>query len=164
MTREREELPPPSSRFARSNSCHLPQLREEKVISGKPQEWFDILDTSYVIGASKAWLEGEFSRYRRPRTAPLAWLVVRGKHERVRGLLDTGVSINLISEGALAKFPHTRMSEYHVHLIGIVGEPTKLNERYDMEMILHNGTSIEVPILCGLDEQIGLILGMPFLE
>ena len=152
MTQEREVLSPFSTRFTRSNSCHLPQLREERATGGKPQEWFDILDTSYVIGASKAWLEGEFSRYRRPRTAPLAWLVVRGKHERVRGLLDTGASINLISEGALEKFPHKRMSEYYVHLIGIGGELTRLNEWYDVEMILPNGTTIEVPILCGLEE------------
>ena len=143
----------------RANSLHLPNQRNKD--GGEPEEWFR--SVPIVVGVSAAVAEREFARVRKPRVVPLPWLIVKGKHERCRGLLDTGASINLISESVLAKFSHRLTSRYHVHLIGINGEPTRLNEWYDVEMQLPNGEAIEVTMLCGLEEKIGMILGMPFL-
>ena len=118
----------------------------------------------YMAGAAVTCDDGEYTVFSKPVVAPLAWLIVRGKHERCRGLVDTGASINLISETVLERFPHRRIRQQPVHLIGVGGGTTRLNEWFNVEVLLPNGNLIEIPMLCGLEEQIGMIFGMPFLE
>ena len=102
--------------------------------------------------------------HRSARISPLPWIVLRGKESRYRALLDTGASINLISEKSLSKFPHQRIGRMDVNLIGVGGSPVALYDWFEVTLQFLNGVEVDIPMLNGLDDKIGMILGMPFLQ
>ena len=96
--------------------------------------------------------------------APLPWLSVWGVAEQTRALIDTGSSLNLISERLLKRFEHRSIGQYHVNVLGVHGEPTSFMNWFMVTVIFSNGREVEIPMLAGLDENIGFILGTPFLK
>ena len=141
----------------------LPDLRKEN--EKDIYEWYKtrkinnfvhcavITDEGYVYGKTK----------RARMIAPLPWLTVRSNGKSFRALIDTGASINLISYDRIHEFEYTEATKYNVSLVGVDGRFSRLSEWINVTLTMPNGERIIVPMLCGLDSRLGMILGMPFL-
>jgi transposase InsO family protein len=95
---------------------------------------------------------------------PLLWLNISNGDLPFRGLIDSASSINLISPIALESFRSIPLTTYKVSLQGITGTSKGMDKWHLVDIIFPNGSSCTIPMLEGLDESIGILLGMPFLE
>ena len=141
-----------------------PDYREPSILT--PFGWYKQRPIDEIYDCAAATPEGYvYGRTMKNQgVSPLPWVLVRGKLRNERSLIDSGAPINLISEDKLQQFEHRLTSSQLGRIVEKKGNIGHQGNWYNVTVTLNNGESVTIPMLCGLDDRIGIILGMPFLQ